>query len=159
MRHPEISAIHRAVMRRSLSEVIDAIIAGDDVNSLDREGRTPLFYAVRDGECDIVEELIRHRADVNVQDKRLKSALHFAAAEYQIEAAELLLQNGAAVDAQDAHGNSPLFDAVFNSNGRGKIIELLLAWKADRSLKNRHGVSPESLANTIANYDVKQFFA
>ena len=51
-----------------------------------------------------------------------------------------------------------LSGAVFDSKGRGSMIELLLASKASRSLKNKHGVSPEDLANSIGNYDVAKFF-
>jgi hypothetical protein len=37
------------------------------------------------------------------------------------------------------------------------MIKLLLAHAADKHLKNKHGVSPEKLASTIANYDVNKF--
>jgi ankyrin repeat protein len=71
--------------------------------------------------------------------------------------AKLLLDHGAAADAQDAHGNTPLSHAVFESRGRGEMIRLLLSFGADKALKNKHGVSPENLARTIANYDVSIF--
>ena len=69
----------------------------------------------------------------------------------------LLLANYADVDAQDKQGNIPLFRTAFESRGRGEAIRLHLAAGADRKTKNKYGVSPEELANTIANYDVKQF--
>jgi ankyrin repeat protein len=69
----------------------------------------------------------------------------------------MLLGSGASVDLGDEHGNSPLFRAVFNSQGRGEIITLLLKADADRDLKNFYGVSPLELAQTIGNYNVKQF--
>jgi hypothetical protein len=37
------------------------------------------------------------------------------------------------------------------------MIRLLLASGADKTLKNKQGVSPEDLAKTIANYDVSEF--
>jgi ankyrin repeat protein len=70
-----------------------------------------------------------------------------------------LLDAGAPVNARDANGNTPLSDAVFRSRGRGDVIKLLRDRGADPTLKNNHGVSPLSLAHTIANYDVRQFFA
>jgi uncharacterized protein len=63
------------------------------------------------------------------------------------------------VDSEDIHGNTPLWRAVFNSRGRGDLIELLLSSGADRGHRNKRGKTPLDLANTIANYDVAQFFA
>jgi ankyrin repeat protein len=70
-----------------------------------------------------------------------------------------LLERGASVDSRDAHGNTPLWRAVFESKNRGEVIKLLLAFGADRDLKNDHGISPLDLARTIANYDATQFFS
>ena len=61
------------------------------------------------------------------------------------------------MDTQDVHGNSPLWRAVFDSKGRDGVIKLLLSAGASKSLRNKHGVSPESLAKSIANYDVSIF--
>jgi ankyrin repeat protein len=157
MKRPNIGAVHKAVMRHSFAEVALAIAQAEDVNALDREGRTPLFYAVQDGFTTIAAELIRHGADVNAHDKCLRTPLHFAANSFQPELAELLLKNGASVDAQDINGNTPLSDAVFGSRGRGQLIKILLSSGANKSLKNRHGVSPEDLAKSIGNYDVGKF--
>jgi ankyrin repeat protein len=141
-------------MRRSIPELTRALSSGADVNEVDREGRTPLFYATRDGSKELAAELIRNGANVNAQDKALETPLHFAAREFRPEVAELLLKSGAAVDSQDAHGNTPLSRAVFDSRGRGELITMLLAHGADKLLKNKHGMSPERLAKSIANYDV-----
>jgi ankyrin repeat protein len=158
MSSPDVGPVHKAVMKHSLPEVTQAIAQGRDVNAVDREGRTPLFYAAKDGDSAIAAELIRHGANINAQDKSLETPLHFAARAYRAEVAELLLKNGASVDAQDAHGNTPLARAVFDSKGRGQMIKLLLSSGANRALKNKHGVSPEDLAKSIGNYDVNAFF-
>ncbi|HEX6120635.1 MAG TPA: ankyrin repeat domain-containing protein [Dongiaceae bacterium] len=157
MANQKTSAVHKAVMRHSLSDLTQAIAQGEKVDALDREGRTSLFYAVADGDTAIVAELIRHGANINAQDKQLETPLHFAAREYRLEATELLLKNGASIDPQDVHGNSPLWRAVFDSKGRGGVIKLLLSAGASKGLRNKRGVSPESLAKSIANYDVSNF--
>lgn len=86
------------------------------------------------------------------------AALHYAAQNFSIDIAELLLENGADVDVLDAHGNSPLFKAVFNSKGREEMIKLLLKHGANKELPNNHGVSPIQLAKTIANYRIEYLF-
>ena len=155
MRSLEAGRVHTAVLKQSVSELAEAIASGENVDALDREGRTPLFYAVQKGDTAIVAELVQHGAKINARDKNAETPLHFAARAHQPGVAELLLKNGADVHAQDVHGNSPLFVAVFNSRGRGEIIVLLQLHGADKTIKNKHGVSPEELARRIANYDVK----
>jgi ankyrin repeat protein len=123
----------------------------------DRGGRTPLFYASMDGDAPLVEQLIRGGADVNARDSNQETPLHFAVRGYHPGLAALLIENGAKVDAPDGYGNTPLARAVFESRGRGEMIRLLLSHGADKTLRNAHGVSPESLAESIANYDLTPF--
>ena len=153
-----INSIQRAVLSRNLAELKSAL-NGENVDCKDEDGRTPLFQTIVDGSMELTSELIIHGANVNARDSAGETPLHFAAREYRIDAAKLLLEHGTQVDAQDEHGNTPLARAVFASRGRGEMIKLLLSHSADGHLKNKHGVSPEDLAKSIANYDVKQFFA
>jgi uncharacterized protein len=127
------------------------------VDARDRDGRTPLFYAAQDGNLAIARELIRLGAVVNVHDRNGESPLHFAARSNSVSVAKMLLKAGAVVDATDGYGNTPLSRAVFESKGRGEMIKLLLAHGADKKRNNNHGVSPEDLARSIANYDVAKF--
>lgn len=101
--------------------------------------------------------LLREGADVNARDSKGEVALHFAAREHHPGIVRALLDAGATVDSQDNEGNTPLGNAVYESRGRGDVIQLLVARGAAKDLKNNHGVSPIELAKMIANYDVKQF--
>ena len=94
---------------------------------------------------------------MNATDNNLETSLHVAAREYRMGVAKLLLEHGARVDSQDSHGNTPLSTAVFDSRGRGEMIQLLLAHSANKHLKNNHGISPFDLARSIANYRVSVF--
>jgi ankyrin repeat protein len=145
-------------MRRNAPEVTQALIGGAAVDPVDRAGRTPLFYAALNGDVAIIDLLISHHADVNAKDQMLRTPLFAAAQSYEVDAASRLIAGGAEVDWRDSYGNTSLGRAAFESRGRGDMIKLLLSAGADRSLKNKSGVSPEDLANTIANYDVRQFF-
>ncbi len=149
--------LHQALIARDFKKVKELLSSRADVDALDREGRTPLFYAVAEGEFEIASQLIMNGANTNARDREGETPLHVAAREYRPELIRLLLANSADVDAQDKHGNTPLFRAVFESRGRGGAIKVLLAAGADRKRKNKYSVSPEELANTIANYDVKQY--
>ena len=148
------SPVHMAIMAHSLPDLARAIAEAANIDELDREGRTALFYAARDGNIVMVSALLGRGSDPNACDRNFETPLHFAAREYRPEVAKLLLRAGARIGAQDVHGNTPLWRAVFASRGRAEMIELLVSAGADKSLKNRHGVSPEDLAKTIANYDV-----
>ncbi|MEM9492603.1 MAG: ankyrin repeat domain-containing protein, partial [Myxococcota bacterium] len=74
------------------------------------------------------------------------------------EIAGMLIGRGANVNATDGYGNTVIARAVYDSRGRGEIIETLLAHGADPDIRNERGISAIELAHTIANYDVKQFF-
>lgn len=85
--------------------------------------------------------------------------MHFAAQEGSVTVAQLLLQQHARVDQTDRFGNTPLWTAVFNSRGDGRLIDLLRQGGADPLKANHSGQTPLGLARLIANYDVAQFVA
>jgi ankyrin repeat protein len=128
------------------------------MKTLDREGRSDLHYAARDGDLPSVQKLLSAGADVNLQDKRGWTPLHFAAQACSEKVSKCLLAHGAAIDLEDVYGNTPLSTATFASRGDGTVIRVLRAAGADPKKKNKSGVSAVSLARTIANYDVAQFY-
>ncbi|MGO4247777.1 ankyrin repeat domain-containing protein [Paenarthrobacter sp. RAF54_2] len=93
-------------------------------------------------------------ASPDAQDKAGFTPLHFAAQEYAVAAAAALLRAGATVDLQNGWGNTALFTAVGNSNGRGELIKLLLSYGADPFCINGGGKTPVGFARLIGNYDV-----
>jgi uncharacterized protein len=123
----------------------------------DRAGRTPLHYAALAGDIDLVRVLIRDH-DVSARDRDGFTPLHFAAQGSHADVVVVLVAAGASVDAQDRWGDTPLSRAVFNSRGVGGTICALLAAGANADLQNLSGVSPRSLAEKIANYNVSQYF-
>lgn len=129
-----------------------------DRPGVDLMGRTPLHYASADGDAGRVRQLLQSGLVGDVPDDNGWTPLHFAAKSNAADATAVLLEAGASVDARDANGNTPLFTAVFNSRGYGEVIKLLRVGGANPYAKNNHGVSPLSLACTISNFDVRQFF-
>ena len=123
----------------------------------DRVGRSALHYAAVQGRADDIQALIDSGADIDLPDEDGRTPLHFAAQQYQVRSAELLCRAGADVQARDKFGNTALWRATFDSQGRGDLIQLLLASGADPDAANDSGVSPRQLAERIGNCDVKQF--
>lgn len=126
---------------------------------IDQQGRTPLHYAAADGSSDEVKRLLVSGAAVDAQDSNGWSPLHFAAQAVSPECTIELLKAGADVTLQDSFGNTALFRAVFASGGNGSVIQLLRKAGANPRSGNHHGVSPLSLARTIASHDVARFFS
>jgi ankyrin repeat protein len=124
----------------------------------DRAGRTDLHYAALEDDSARAQALIAAGADLNVQDRGGFTPLHFAAQQYSVTVARLLLESGAKVDSVNRYGNTPLWTAVFDSKGRGGVIELLRGAGADPKHFNRAGQTPVGLARLIGNLDVAQFF-
>ena len=123
-----------------------------------RDQRTELHRAANEGDAAAVKALLAAGHDPNSQDSQGWSPLHFGAQASSAAVVETLLAAGARVDPCDLNGNTPLLRAVFNSQGDGSVIFLLRAAGADPLVENCSGMSPVSLARSIANYDVRQFF-
>lgn len=147
-RQPHITALF---MTKKIPKKIDR-------PGLDKYGRSELHYAAAEKDLRKVSSLLSEGLDINAKDDDGRSPLHFATQTDSIEVVSKLLSAGANVNAADANGNSPLSNAVFNSRGKGEIINLLRHAGANSYEENRHGISPISLARSISNFDVAQFF-
>lgn len=123
--------------------------------------RTPLFWAVRNGDANLVELLLNMGADVNVHAPKYSSGpsnvvtgpelwdpnpsekvgdtpLHVACAKHDAAMVKLLLDKSADVQAKDESGDTPLHAA----GGNIVCIRLLLAAKADVNAMNAQGFAP-----------------
>jgi ankyrin repeat protein len=126
---------------------------------VDEYGRTPLHYACRDGNSALCAELLAAGAIPNVSDDSGWTPLHFAAQAQSAPVTKLLIKASTDLDVRDGNGNTPLWRATMTSRGQGDVICLLRAAGADPCAKNNAGISPVSLARTIANFPLAQFFS
>jgi hypothetical protein len=87
-------ALHRAVRCGDWEMVRRELEAGSELNALDLDGLTPLFYACVDPDLKRIEALLKSGASPDVEGQTL-SPLWAAATEGRVDLAELLLNSGA----------------------------------------------------------------
>jgi ankyrin repeat protein len=121
-----------------------------------KSARPALIDAAIDGNIDYLGQLLDSGADPNAIDFAGWTALHFSAQRQDRVQLLTILKAGANVDAQDKHGNTPLWRAVFSYRGDATAIHILKAAGANEDIVNYSGVSPRSLAGTIANYNASE---
>lgn len=135
-----------------------------DINSKDKYGSNLLHYYIMNSKAItlsssmIISELATKGLDINEKRKDGRSSLYLSV-QYQLkDVFGLLLDFNADLDAQNINGNTPLWEAVMQYNGDGFFIEQLMKRGANPDIENKYGVSPKSLAKTVANNDVGKFF-
>jgi ankyrin repeat protein len=142
------SALHIAVMRNmSVSKLEIIVNQGGKVNSVEREGRTPLRLAVDMDNWEAAKYLVGAGSDV------------FSVARDGLSPAEIALGRGTtavrsvfsgkAIVSRDSTGNTILHYAA--RNGNRNLVSLLLELGADRSLRNTAGESAADIANRWGN--------
>ena len=98
---------------------------GADPSIKDKKESTPLHFAARRGNDEIVKVLLEHpEVDVNEKDSFGKTALHMACSEGQSRVCQLLLDKRADIKAVTKDKTTPLHDAILN--GHPEVAEMIL---------------------------------
>ncbi|XP_064385072.1 uncharacterized protein LOC135333968 isoform X2 [Halichondria panicea] len=105
--------IHSAALIGDLSALKDAIKRGKDVNSVNKDGRTPLYWAASYGHTDCVKKLLSSGAVVDLADMDGDTPLMRAANGGYTDCVKKLLSSGAVVDLANKDGDTPLMRAAF----------------------------------------------
>lgn len=155
-RRKELNDARNAIMNNDFNGFILAI--SGDIEQRDWLGRTLLMECVIHAKLPFISELITRNADANAEDIQGWTALHFAAQNHDVETAKLLLANGANSNTQDAAGNTPLGRAVFSCKGRHEFVQLMLEYGGNPDQKNKAGISPRMLADSVGNFDLSKLF-
>ena len=123
--------------RRGADGVIGYLLGrGVEIDPVNKNGLTPLAFAIEGGHIDSSRLLLDRGADVNASGGYSGGrVLHRAVAIRSMPLVELLLEHGADVDPQDQAGKTPLHEAVMV--GRLDILERLLVASPDLALRTR----------------------
>jgi len=101
--------IHDVAGKGNLAQVKSLVKANPKIlNLADKDGATPLNYAVAENRVAVVKFLLASKANVNAKKKNGRTPLHIAASLGLQDVVTLLLSKGADMNAQDAQGRTPL---------------------------------------------------
>lgn len=128
-------------------ELVEFLIArGAAVNLRNREGRTALMYAARNGDAPAVNALLRSGASVNTVDNNGETAIIKAATNScNEETVRALLSGGADLNARDHKGRNALdsFRASYAcpESRVGYVLQEAVTGKADDPSRSMQGNS------------------
>ena len=132
----------------NLKAVRAALTRGEDVNSKNDYGCTPLMYAVIYKKKNSVVRLLLEQPalDLNLADYFGKTALHHAASEDNVEGVRLLLADPRLDPNQKNNdGHAPVMNAMFFCKVDA-LRELVAHPSVDLDTRNRLGWSLEEMA-------------
>lgn len=135
--------------------------AGSDINELDNQGRTLLFFAAGlndswDGRPDLATLLIELGVDVNRPDAWIRTPLMIASGLGESEIVDLLLSEGAQVDAKDGDGRTALMYAAGHNQEwteNTDVIERLIRQGANIETQDEAGLTSLMYAVMRCNLD------
>lgn len=126
-------------------------------NSLDAQGRTPLWIASERGDVAIARWLINN-VDVSLEQAcgfEQQTALHIAAKRGHLGMVGLLIESGASIESLDLKGNTALHYAA--EAGSEVVINCLLEAGAYYKVKNHENQTPMELARQHYHIEIANF--
>ncbi|KAJ5076145.1 palmitoyltransferase hip14 [Anaeramoeba ignava] len=134
-------SLHKFSSIGNFQMVKDLIDNGADVNELDSNGFSPLFYTSNNNSFEIAQYLINNGAQVEIYSGDLgQSPLHWACIMGALEVAYILIENGADIKKKDGQGYTALHLAV--QHGQILIAHLLLSKGVPIDIKDSSNHSP-----------------
>ena len=112
-----------------------------DLSCKDSIGLSPLHYAAKNGDCDLIDLFLEDGVKPDIRDNDRMTPLHYAAAEGHVKAIELILSKYPNIDILDNSRRSPLHYACMHDHG--PAVSFLLSRGASRSTKDLNGKAPQ----------------
>ena len=123
-------------------------------NTRDRDGLTPIFYAVLQDDTETVDALLQHGANINAKNKDGETPIMWACAFGNEDMAGLLINEGADLRARDKNNSTVLSWACIG--GVPNVVRFLLQYDFDADHRDRKGNTPLLLACHGHHLDVVQ---
>ena len=114
------------------------------IDSVDSQGKSPLYKAVANEDTEAASALIAAGADVNIRDNQGISPSHIAVFTKQKDIVSELIAAGADVNVRDNQGISPLYIAI--DTEQKDIVDELIAAGADNTKDNQNYLPSSSWA-------------
>lgn len=135
-----------AIKREDVKTVQEYIQANANIEATDKDGNTPLIYAVRWGNPTIINLLLRAKANIEARDNDGNTPLMYAVKRGDPLIVNLLLDRKANMEARDKDGKTPIIIAT--KLGNPEILNLLLGRGANinvmgKALQSIFGLEPE----------------
>jgi ankyrin repeat protein len=133
--------IHEAVKAGNLAAV-QALIEKDPgtINAKDETGRTPLHWAARGTNNEVLSYLAEKGAELNALDNNGTAPLHSLASRGNADGARILLAKGADINIKAPNQSTALHFAALSR--RVDMIRLLVEGKADLESRDQQGRTP-----------------
>ena len=162
-----------AIKESNTSSIKELIARGENVNSEDKHGWTPLHYAaspsvtllhvhdssamigISNGSVDVAKILIEAGAKIDAQNSKKSTALHLAIKNHFTDLVNYLVTKGARLNIRDDAGMTPIYYAA----GRGYVdmVTLLLKFDADIHIKDFKNRTVLDLAESKLNPKVATY--
>ncbi|KAI6773002.1 hypothetical protein HG530_003960 [Fusarium avenaceum] len=138
--HEGVSA--KLIRGMSMSQRIWKInlTSGADVNLKDKDGRTPIFYAVWSGNVEIVQRLVKEGASINIRDILGVTPVTYAVSNGNHEVVKILLEAGGSSLADTDVGTRLLISAIHKSQQQ-VVKQLIEAGNTDVNARDKNGTT------------------
>ncbi|MCP4723654.1 MAG: serine hydrolase [bacterium] len=108
--------LHIAVLENDPVKAVELTVDTILINYKDRYGFTPLHYASKDGNKELVDMLLQKGAGINKRNKYGETPMHWAAQKGHLEIINLLLEKEADPFIMDKGGRTPAEAALDENN-------------------------------------------
>lgn len=122
-----------------------------NLNIRNEFGQNLLHEAIAHKNHTAAVDLIKNKINVNQQDNNGLTPLHYCAEYNDVLIAKIILENKGDLSIENAYGNTPLWTAVFNSDGRYDLVQLFMNYGANSRKKNKNNKSPLDFALQIGD--------
>jgi len=118
------------------------------VEAVDSDGWTSLFWASYEGKIDVVRELLARGANIEAAPNAGVTSLYVTSLDGRLDVVRELLAHGADPNTANANGVTPLI--VSSYNGHVEVVRALLAAGADKHRVASNGDTAASVAGSYA---------